>query len=206
MKKKALVVDLDRTLYSINTFHYFIKYLIHYSIKKFDIILFWKVLTSIIFRITKSISQSKMKYNILKAIKDNTEIDYLTFVQSISPFKNNINIINDDSFYIKILATAAPSCYAEIIAKNEGFNVCIATDSPKKRFNKEFENIKEVKRNNVIGYLKEIDVFQVDTFVTDHLDDISLMEVSKNNILISPDSHTKAELDRIGVMFKTMTF
>ena len=40
LERKVLVVDLDETLYSINTFHYFIKFILFQALKQFNIALF----------------------------------------------------------------------------------------------------------------------------------------------------------------------
>ena len=149
MKKKVLVVDLDGTLFKINTFHYFIRYLILYSIKNFNLVLLVKIGGALIFRTLKISSHAKMKYDILKSIATKKNIDYQNFVSSISLKKRDISILNDSSFDIKILATAAPTCYATIIAKNEALDECLGTNFPDSIFDNDYDNIKEVKKKAI---------------------------------------------------------
>lgn len=199
MKKKALVVDLDGTLFTINTFHYFIKYLIKFSIKRIKISLFIKLCFTIISRFYAS--HGKMKYDILKLLKNRNDINYEAFVNSISSKKRVIPQLRDTIFNVKILATAAPSCYANIIAKNEGL-VCLGTDFPNTRFNQTFENSKINKKENVFKYLKEQNIYEIDTFVTDHIDDLPLIKVAENNIIVKPRKELINTLKQNSISFE----
>ncbi|NOY47172.1 MAG: haloacid dehalogenase-like hydrolase [Chlorobi bacterium] len=204
MKKKALVVDLDGTLFSINTFHYFIKYLIRFCLRNIDMILLIKISVIVISRGLKIISHSKMKYLILMRIRYKILIDYQEFVGSISFAKRDLLLLKKRSFDITILATAAPSCYAKIIAKNECFDLCLGTEFPITNFNTEYENSKEVKKMNVMNYLMKDDIYEIDTFITDHLDDIPLMKLSRRNIIVNPNRYTKKELKRHNISFEVL--
>lgn len=204
MIKKVLVVDLDGTLYSINTFHYFIKFLIRYSVNRCDVLLLISILMVSFFRTCRLISHSKMKYHILKRIMNKRNIDYQKFTNNISIFKRNISTIGEDRYDLKILATAAPSCYANIIAKNEGFDVCLGTDFPVLNFDSEFENIKDIKKQTVMNYLKNVGDYDFDTLITDHLDDIPLMKLANKNILICPSNSTVREVENQLISFKIM--
>ena len=183
--KKVLVVDLDGSLYSINTFHFFITYLIRHSIRRIDVSLFCLLVYVIGLRGLKIISHSKMKYIILNSIKSKEQIGYKKFVSSISKYKREIEAIKNN-FDLKILATAAPSCYASIIAKNEQFHTCLGTNFPTKSFHDRFENIKEEKKENVMNYLVSQNITKIDTFITDHLDDLPLIKLANRNIIVSP--------------------
>lgn len=202
MKNKVLVVDLDGTLFKINTFHYFIRYLLLYSINKFNIILLFKIAGVIVFRILKIITHAKMKYFILNTISAKTDINYNQFVNKISFKKREIDLLKDNSFDVKILATAAPLCYAGIIAENEGFHICLGTNFPVTRFNNEFENIKEIKKNRVVNYLAKEGVSEIDTFITDHIDDLPLMKIAKQNTIVAPSNYLKALLKKNQISFR----
>ena len=99
-----------------------------------------------VFRLLKITTHAQMKYAILKAISNNKNIDCQKFVNRISIKKRHLSILNDTSFNIKILATAAPSCYATIIAKNENFDVCLGTNFTDSAFDETFENSKEISQ------------------------------------------------------------
>jgi phosphoserine phosphatase len=142
-----------------------------------------------------------MKYNVLSLLKNRNDIDYHEFVNSIACKKRDILALSDDSYDIKILATAAPSCYSNLIAKNEGFDLCLGTDFPSSKFDKDFENVKEVKRNNVFSYLKDLAIDEVDTFITDHIDDLPLLMLAKKNIVVDPNENMLAQLKQNSISF-----
>ena len=204
MKKKVLVVDLDGTLFKINTFHYFMMYLIKYCIKSFNIILLLKILVTIFSRGSKLVSHSKMKYNILKSIKNKESIDYNKFVNSISNMKRDISLIRDSSFDLKILATAAPACYANLISEYESFNYCLATEFPVSNFTEDFDNIKETKKNNTINHLLNNKINEIDTLVTDHIDDLPLMKLAKKNVIINPNRKMEKLLNEHNIKYEVL--
>lgn len=200
LNKKVLVVDLDGTLYSINTFHYFLRFIITYNLRKFKILSLLKISISMMFRIFKITSHSRMKYEILKVVND-AQIDYAKFVVNIDKFKKDLKV-DKTEFDMTILATAAPSCYANIIAKNENFNLCIATNFTTSNFNDEFENSKEIKKNNVMNALMKKEIEKIDTLITDHIDDLPLMKVSIKNKIVSPDKNMEAQLKKHRISYE----
>lgn len=202
MNKKVLVVDLDGTLYTINTFHYFIKYLLLFCIKNLNLVLLVKVGITLFFRMLKLCSHARMKYDILNLISSRTDIDYQKFVNSISSKKRDITKVNDATFDMKILATAAPSCYANIIAENEQFQFCLGTNFSASSFNKEFENIKDMKKNNVMAYLMSKGITEIDTLITDHIDDLPLMKLANRNIIIEPNELFLKQLNQNLITFE----
>jgi phosphoserine phosphatase len=204
VKKKVLVVDLDGTLFTVNTFHYFIKYLLLYSVANFNLVLLFKIVSAVLFRLLRITTHAKMKYHILKAIANKTDLNYNKFVKSISLKKRNLSILKDTSFDVKILATAAPSCYANSIAKNEQFHVCLGTNFPNSNFDNDFENIKAVKKSNVIKYLANIGLTEIDTLVTDHIDDLPLMKLAKHNIIVAPNTLLQTQLKQNLISFETI--
>lgn len=203
MEKKVLVVDLDGTLYTINTFHYFLKFLVSFSILKFKIHLFVLLIWFMFLRGIRLVSHAKMKYFILKQI-ESFQIDYKIFVSSIEKYKRNIGELRDPKYNMKILATAAPACYANIIAKNEKFDICLGTKViAAESFKPDFENKGEVKKEKVLQYLKSVGSNQVDTFITDHLDDLPLMKISSSTIVYCPTKIIEAELKKSAITFKS---
>ena len=204
MKNKVLVVDLDGTLFTINTFHYFIKYLIFYSLKNFRIILLLGIIHSLTLRVLKLFSHAEMKFKILKLISQEKNINYKEFVDSISNKMRSLDLLKDKSFTTKILATAAPSCYANIIANQNQFDVCLGTEFPISKFDVNFENIKEVKKKNVMAYLGTIGIDKINIFITDHLDDLPLMKISEKNIIFNPTDNMSAVLEENLILFEVI--
>jgi len=200
LERKVLVVDLDETLYSINTFHYFIKFILFQALKQFNIALFGFISYVCFLRVFKKLSHPKLKFLILKRI-ENENINYFKFVQQIQNKRRDLPI-DVNNYQLKILATGAPYNYARLIAENEGFDVCIGTRYPTKLEHpvENYENIKEVKRANVLCYLKKVDLQNcIDTFITDHLDDLPLIEIATKNIIINADKKMKAKLNSEGI-------
>lgn len=202
MKRKVLVVDLDGTLFKINTFHYFIKYLFFKCILSFKFWLLFQLFLALSSRLFRT--HAEMKYQVLKLIQHRTDIDYLDFLNTIYIKKRDLTILKDESFDIKILATAAPTCYANIIAEKEQFQVCLGTDFPDSNFNSTFENSKKVKKENVMNYLKGKNVNEIDALVTDHIDDLALMKLAKRTIIIAPSKNLLNQLKQFSISFEVI--
>jgi phosphoserine phosphatase len=137
-------------------------------------------------------------------LNERTDVDYNKFVSSINSKKRVINCIENTSFSVKILATAAPSIYAKIIAENESFDVCIGTDSPFGNYTEEFENSKEVKRKNVLNYLKTHNLDVIDMFITDHIDDLPLLKEANQNFIVNPDENFVKTLKQNSISFEVI--
>jgi len=148
------------------------------------------------------VTHARMKYSILKNIEP-YKIDCNGFVKSLEPHKRNILELSSPEFDIKILATAAPSCYANIIAKNEQFNACLATRFPEKAYHLNYENKGEVKKTNVLKYLQNTGSGSIDIFITDHLDDLPLMKLAHHIIVYTPNQFLEAELKKSAITFKS---
>lgn len=202
MNKRVLVVDLDGTLYSINTFHFFIKYLLLFGVKKLKVVLFAMIVVIVSMRLLRLISHSQMKYKILLNIKNRTDIDYKAFVDRLNKHKHSLHSLNKNEYDIKILATAAPSCYANIIANNNNFDYCSATNFPEGRYSSDFENIKEVKKINVMKILNDQHILKIEAIITDHLDDLPLMKVSNHVIIVNPSNELIKQLSGHNIQFK----
>jgi len=202
LKRKVLVVDLDGTLFKINTFHYFIKYLCVKCVLSLNFRLLYRLLLALSSRLFRS--HAEMKYQVLKLLQHRTDIDYLDFLNSIYSKKRELNILNDETFHIKILATAAPTCYANIIAKKEHFDICLGTDFLDSNFNSTFENSKKTKKENVINFLKDKNLNEIDTLVTDHIDDLPLMKLAKRTIIINPSENLLNQLKQFSISFEVI--
>ncbi|MGE5943839.1 MAG: hypothetical protein ACM31G_05820 [Flavobacteriales bacterium] len=143
-----------------------------------------------------------MKYIILKVIEP-YKLDYHKFLDGIEKYKRNIEEMYNPKFGVKILATAAPSCYSDIIAKKERFDICLGTKFPIKLYNTDYENKGEVKKKNVFQYLKSVGGQHIDTLVTDHLDDLPLINMAINNIIYNPTQFMKEELSTNAIPYKS---
>lgn len=202
LENKALVVDLDGTLYRINTFHYFIKFLILNAITRFKPLLLVQLCFALMMR--PLTSHAKVKYSILSLLNKRNDIDYNDFVNSIASKKREIKFINESDFKVKLLATAAPLCYSKIIAEKQNFDMCLGTGMPVKEFDDNFENKKEVKKKNVLSYLNTQNIRSIEIFVTDHLDDMPLIRIAKKNYIVSPDKKMRDLLKQSEISFEVI--
>lgn len=202
MKRKVLVVDLDGTLFKINTFHYFIKYLFFKSVLSLQFRLLFQLFLALSSRLYRT--HAEMKYRVLKLLKHRSDIDYSDFLNTIYIKKRDFAILKDESFDIKILATAAPTCYAKIIAEREHFQVCLGTDFPDSNFDSTFENSKKVKKENVMNYLKGKNLNEIDTLVTDHMDDLPLMKLARRTIIVEPSENLLNQLKQFSISFEVI--
>lgn len=115
---------------------------------------------------------------------------YNNFAKRLLEDKNNLDSFLFGNYDISILATAAPQYYSFQVAEMLGFDTCLATNKPNGM--KEWkENIRVEKLNRVIEYLKEMKLSDtVNTLLTDHIDDLPLMEISEEVVLVNPEEHT----------------
>ncbi|WP_242132716.1 haloacid dehalogenase-like hydrolase [Aestuariivivens marinum] len=206
MKIRVLVVDLDGTLYATNTFRQFIKYVWIRSIMNVDIILSFQVLFLIIMRLIRIIGHAELKFYFLSFIANRSYIDKSDFVSSLCIYKRNIMVLQSQKYNLKVLATAAPEIYSRIIAKEQGFDVCIATKNPNSRYHKEYENSKENKKENVLSYLKTKGLDSVDLLITDHVDDLPLIKISKRNIIVNPNIRFEKMLQALEIDYKVANY
>ena len=206
MKIRVLVVDLDGTLYATNTFRQFIKYVWIRSMMNVDIILSFQILFLILARLIRIIGHAKLKFYFLSFIANKSYIDKTDFVNSLFVYKRNILASHMQKYNLKVLATAAPETYSRIIAKEQGLDVCIATKNPNSRYHKEYENSKENKKENVLSYLKTKGLHSVDLLITDHVDDLPLIKISKRNIIVNPNMRFEKMLQSLEIDYKVANY
>jgi len=204
LKTKVLVVDLDGTLFKVNTFHYFLKFYSFSCLKTFNLLDLAKIISILISRLLRLASHSKMKYEILNLASKMPNSFYEKFVDSILSHKRHITELNKD-YDFRILATAAPRGYAEIISRNENFDACIATNSPNSSFNEWFENSRDVKKENVMNLLSKKEIYKIDTLITDHIDDLPLMQVSQTVKIVNPGKNLIFELNQYQISYEVIT-
>jgi len=145
-----------------------------------------------------------MKYDILKLTSKMPNSFYEQFVVSILLYKRKINDI-DEAYDYKILATAAPASYAEIISRNENFDFCIATNFTDSKFNELFENSRTVKKENVMNFLSKKQINKIEMLITDHIDDLSLMQVSKMVKIVNPNKKLIAQLEQYQISYEVIS-
>ena len=191
LNKDILLIDLDGTFVSINTFHKWIKFLFIQELKKMHIISLLKILKIIILRLTKTFTHAQMKFAILQlSEKVIRSPEIVNFVNSLDKYVSTdiLKKLKDDTS-ISILATAAPLIYAKQIKEKYHFDYVLATEyTDEKNW---AENIKEIKRTSYHKLLEKQDITPKNVVLyTDHHDDLPLMQVSNLIYLVNASEKT----------------
>ena len=205
MTKKTIIIDLDGTFVSVNTFHKWMKFIFIEELKKLHFISIVNILKIIFLRYFKRINHADMKYMILEISEKNihqTQID--NFVGLLDKYIHQTlsNIVNDEST-LTILATAAPLFYAQSIKNKYGFDYVLAT--PGTNTSVWEENIRDTKRKNILSLYQNQHLKQEDSILyTDHHDDIYLMKYVSLTYLVNPDSKTIELVQNENINFKLL--
>jgi len=192
LDKTLLIIDLDGTFVSVNTFHKWMKFLFLEELKQFHLTSVMKILSIIFFRLTKNIAHREMKFRILKLSEKNISKQQInTFVDTLDVYVNQTILTKlQDVSTRTLLATAAPLLYAQAIKEKYQFDDVIATEYT--HVEEWRENIKEEKKNSYLKLLhdKAIDPKKVILY-SDHHDDLPLMKISDFTYLVQPSETTK---------------
>jgi len=191
LDKTLLIIDLDGTFVSVNTFHKWMKFLFLEELKKFHFISIIKILYTIFLRVIKKITHKQMKFNILKISEKNINKKQIDrFVDTLDTYVNQTllkSLHNTDNR--TLLATAAPLLYAESIKDKYPFDDVIAT--PYTTIREWEETIKEEKKNAYLKFLQTHDLKPSKVILyTDHHDDLPLMAISDFTCLVEPSETT----------------
>ena len=197
--KKTVVIDLDGTLFSTNTFEHYILFVIKEALKRFDVWTAFYVACLVALRKIRLIStHERMKYKILKrSACYSTQIRMRSLVDSLKKFEN-VDVLKmmqkyKEQGYVLLLSTAAPQPYAGIISSDYGFDYFCATEMPERIGWR--ENVNQQKKKNTIELLDSFGG-QLSVLITDHYDDIPLLCVPKEcNYLVSPTEKSRTILD-----------
>jgi len=190
--KESLVIDLDKTLLKIDTFRSYMLYVGREALKVLRLDICFTLLLFMLLRKARWISHGTMKYHVLCKSQYFMEKAHLeAFAQEISGEVNEkvLHIIKEYQAkdYFVLLSTAAPVSYASKIKDIFGFDAVCATPMPQKHWE---ECVRENKCRTTLDLL-EARGFSLDTFITDHSDDLPLLRIHKRqNLLVSPDAKT----------------
>ena len=191
LDKQLLIIDLDGTFVSVNTFHKWMKFLFIEELKKLHFISLFKILKIVGLRLIKSITHAQMKFSILQISEQNiTTIQIEKFVDSLDIFVHHTILdLLERKNAISILATAAPLLYAQQIKEKYNFDYVIATEDTQ-QVNWE-ENLRERKKKNLLALLKTNSLSNTkSTIYTDHHDDLPLIDYVNYTYLVNPTNST----------------
>lgn len=206
--RKTVVVDLDGTLFSTNTFEHYILFVTKEALKQRDLWTVFYVAIQVALRKLRLIStHERMKYKILKQSARYANQERMRkLVGTLVKFENECVVKKMQEFkekgYVLLLSTAAPKPYAEIISSDYGFDYFCATEIPE---GKEWrENVNKQKKKNTIELINSFDG-KLSVLITDHYDDIPLLcEPKECNYLVNPTEKTKIFLDKSKVIYSLL--
>lgn len=171
----VLVIDLDETLLSINSFHVWAKYFLFDKFEKLDFIKQYvvKVQAGKIFAERKILGRSHLQtkfalHKLWLEIDDQKALDKVMarLEEKIRPNMRGVLELIEQKKIDAVLATAASSVYAEPFARTIGFSNVIATQLGGK------ENRAEEKSKNILEFLeKQGWQNRKKIFFTDHPED-----------------------------------
>jgi phosphoserine phosphatase len=203
--KKIVVIDLDGTFVSVNSFHKWMLFLIKQSLKKRTLRTLLKLMNIIRCRALKKINHAQMKYAILeiseKIVKEREIEQFVKHLDRV--IHQGLLKIVEEKKAITILATGAPEIYAKKLSQLYGFDYHICTPSTK--IQPWRENLKEVKKENLLQLLQKENLPpHVDQLFTDHHDDLPLMRIAKKVYLVNPSEETLERVTKEGVAFELL--
>jgi len=207
--RKGIVIDLDGSLIKTNTFQKYIVFVTKKVIRvfRFDIaiaLFYWVAL-----RKCRCITHEKMKYHVLRrtlffmnSSRLEKFVDWLMSDINIC-VKNVLEVKRAQGYYI-CLSTAAPESYVRIISDRLGFEGFCASSIPVNRGEVWYENVREMKKNNTLNFLKERDI-KMSILITDHYDDLPLLyERKEYNYLVNPSLKTLKSCRAAGIKFELL--
>ena len=199
MQNNFIVVDLDGTLISTNSFPLWIKFLIIRSLKDYNFCCFFKVAYFIFLRKVLRIEHADFKKRLMNLnIDDEYNIEFVnwlsrhlngTVVKFLSEVKNPI-----------LLSTAAPSSYARHLNLIVDFEI-LSIHSTEVSESEYFENFSNGK---VVKFRKFFKDSNVSLFLTDHFDDMPMMKISERVLLVEPSGLTLRKLQASSVSYSIL--
>lgn len=183
-----IVVDLDGTLLSRNSFGVFAGFLWRTALKKHRFATATQFALWAAARKLRLISHRRLKWQLMKLADASMETsDYEALAKELLKYTNS-RVAN----YLKgkewLLATAASHEYVEHIAANLDCTAFIATRRPESGlFSDYIENKGEKKLEAVSKFLNGSGI---DIAISDHTDDLPLLRAARQRILVKPNGAT----------------
>lgn len=197
---KIDVFDLDGTIFRGNTFHRFVTFLGLRALLTLNFSLFYRVTRDIGARKFKLINHFEWKCRVMNEAFALSEAELNYFSRMIvKESENRLNVLLNkcQNTRRKVLATAAPSVYAEKVGRLMGFDIVI---SSKPIDGTIVEVIREKKCNLVLSYAASEDM-SINNFFTDHHDDVFLAQFADHNYLVDPSIISLGRFRDFGINF-----
>ena len=206
--RKALAIDLDGTLLNTNTFRDYLSYCGSAALHNFQFGICFSILWWVALRKLRFVSHSRMKQALLdrtaafmtqKSRLDHfveKEMTYLNVqVQQImEPYRNRGHLL--------VLATAAPAFYAHPIAEFLNLDLCCGTLLPSEVVIGQWQENVGQQKVEALKRLLQVHKAELDVVITDHSDDLPLLNFNTTGRNIVVGANPKA-LDAIQKGCKT---
>lgn len=207
--RKGIVVDLDGSLVKANTFQRYVAFAAGSALSagRLDIAaaLSWWVSL----RKCRCVTHGRMKRQVLwktRSFMDGRRLEGFvdTLMDDVNARVREILEAGRGRGYYVCLSTAAPESYARIISGRLGLDGYCASPVPADGDGGWRENVREAKRDNTLGFLRERGV-EMSVLVTDHHDDLPLLRESKDcNYLVDPSPKTLEACRAAGISFELL--
>lgn len=202
--RKALAIDLDGTLVNTNTFRDYLSFCGSAALHSFKFGICLAILWWVMLRKLRLVSHSRMKEVLLDKTASfmtkkgrldvfvEKEMTYLnTKVQQImEPYRNR--------GYLLVLATAAPAFYAHAIAEFLNMDLCCGTLLPSEVVIGQWKECVGENKVDALKRLLQVHKAELDVVITDHDDDLPLLNynVTGRNIVINADAKALAAIEK----------
>lgn len=200
-RKRLVVIDLDGTLVDCNTFPRWVLWVLkdslcHIRVQDFFTILYLLVKRKFFLSSHKDFKSRLESFSFSTACVDG-------FVRSLEK-KRNVQLVQKirDGLYddgVVLIATAAPSQYASSLVRQCKVNASVlASHWGKTGFkdNVGYEKLAAVREWAVKNNCR------LDTVITDHYDDLPLMQAARTVYLVQPAQQTVQAVKRAGIAFQ----
>ncbi len=202
--RKALAIDLDGTLLSTNTFRDYLSYCGSAALHNFQFGICFSILWWVALRKLRFVCHSRMKQVLLdrtaafmtqKSRLDHfveKEMTYLNVqVQQImEPYRNRGHLL--------VLATAAPAFYAHPISEFLNMDLCCGTLLPSEVVIGQWQENVGQQKVEALKRLLQVHKAELDVVITDHSDDLPLLNFNTTgrNIVVGANPKALAAIQK----------
>ena len=196
-REKIILVDLDGTLISCNSFPKWVVFLLLSSFRQLRWWVTVKVAFWLLWRKLGFISHQRFKRDLMRL----TYPDFydLAFAKTLLPYLNDavVAAVQAEDAAVRVLSTAAPVNYAAHLVDLLGVDFQ-RLHSTQVHDGQLRENVGEHKVQSLRrDFPGDLDI----TLYTDHRDDIPLMKISANVILVNPSKKCTAAIESCGIKY-----
>ncbi len=202
--RKALAIDLDGTLLNTNTFRDYLSFCGSAALHDFRLDICLKILWWVMLRKIRLISHSRMKEVLLDGTasfmgrKSRLDVFVEKEMTYLDPKTQRIMEPYRNRGYLLVLVTAAPAFYAHSIAEFLNMDLCCATQLPSEVVIGQWKECVGENKVDALKRMLQIHKAELDVVITDHDDDLPLLNYNTmgRNIVINADAKALAAIEK----------